>query len=196
MKINTIGHVKSGSSDKVYVVAIVDHKDGTYSVVGRYGRNQGNIKEDIKASRVSKWSAEEAARKLVDSKFHRSRNPYIDIDSPEYRGSLTRSDYWLKNWLEDENTPKPAQPKKADPAPKPAPKTEQKPKVVEPEVLICINNVGYEHLFDEGIEYLFKGRNGEFVTVIDKYGEKQEVFSERFVTEKEYAKTSYVLAVS
>ena len=203
-KTNYIGHVKKGGSDKVYVVAVVDNGDGTYDCVGRYGRNQGSMKEQVKAKGVSKFAAESAADKLVRSKMHRNKDPYMDIDSTEYRNGLTRDDGWLKKWLEPEEgtvpTPKAVTIPKVntDPIPpeavksKPAKKSEQ----FEDQVYVCINNAGYEHLFDEGIEYIStKGSLSEdFVTVLDKFNKPHEMFTDRFATVKDAAKRGLVMA--
>jgi hypothetical protein len=189
-KRNHIGHCTEGTSDKVYIIATVKNDDGTFSCEGRYGRRNGNMKVDIKASHVSKAAATAAADKLIANKFRRRKGAYIDIDSQEYNGVLTRQNGWLSNWIEKErpdvqsalvggsvqgNNTAPA----STPAPKP--KKAEPPKPQEPEVLVCVNNVGLEDQFDEGVEYFVKKyEDDDFVQVIDKCNEVRSVFRERF----------------
>lgn len=177
-KLNHIGHCTEGNSDKVYIVAAIKNADGTYSCEGRYGRRNGSLKVDVKISHVSRGDAIAEANKLIDKKFHRRKGAYVDIDSREYSGSLTRQDPWLRRWVEevDGNTPAPA----PVPTPTPAPQA-PKPVQQESDVLVCINNAGIEDQFDEGVEYFVKKYDDEdFVQVIDKYNEVRSVFRERF----------------
>lgn len=202
-KRNHIGHISNGVSDKVYVVATVKNSDGTYDCVGRYGRRNGNMKEQIKAKGVTKFAAEAAADKLVKSKFHRAKDSYVDIDSPEYLGVLTRNDVWLSSYLEPERSEvvsalkaaKQILPDEGVPWRDFYPEVgiesgriiekrrEARVPTVEDEV-VCVNNAGLEDQFDFGVEYiLVSGRLGEdFIVVLDKYNEKREVFSDRFMT--------------
>ena len=202
---NKIGHVKSGPCDKVYIVAIVDNGDGTYDAVGRYGRNGGNIKESKLATRVSRMAAERAANEQIRKKFNKNRDPYIDIDGSEYSGTLTRHSNWLKRWIEPEtntvtpqkvvNIPQANDPN--EPATRPGSKfagkdsvrkkreaKEAKTMAGQDDELVCIDNAGYERQFDIGVEYIVTyTKDADFYEVIDKYGEKQTMFRERFTTE-------------
>jgi hypothetical protein len=205
-KNNKIGHVRKGTSDKVYIVSIVDNGDGTYNAVGRYGRNQGNIKEAILATRTSRMGAESAANAQIRKKFGKSRDPYIDIDGPEYRHSLTRNDAWLKRWLEpEENTVTPKKvvtiPQVADPEPATRPgskmaghpsvqkkrkESEAKRRAGTTLELVCVDNIGHEISFSVGVEYLAKvTKDPDFYEVIDKFGDTHTMYAERFVTEAE-----------
>lgn len=180
MKTNTIGHIKKGSSDKVYIVAIVDNKDGTYDVVGRDIEVVAEVeflKEDVKARGVTLLSAETQAHLLIRSKMYRSRDPYVDIDSPDYCHGLTRRDPWLSKYLEPSRGAKAVTPAKPAPA-APVP-------TVDDEV-VCVNNAGLEDQFDFGIEYICVSGSlsDDFVIVLDKYNERREVFSDRFMTVK------------
>lgn len=54
-------------------------------------------------------------------------------------------------------------------------------KVTPPDnVARCIDNAGLEDQFDEGVEYIFEGKEGDFIRVYDKTGELRECFSDRF----------------
>jgi len=55
----------------------------------------------------------------------------------------------------------------------------------------CINNVGLEDKFMEGRSYLLDPQDGdgEMIHVIDRHGNTQEVFSERFVESPYYVES-------
>jgi hypothetical protein len=188
---NRIGHIREGSKDKVYIVCIRENNNGSFDCIGRYGRRGENLREQIKARGVTRFAAETAADKLISSKFYRNRDAYEDIESPGYANGLTRHNPWLQNWLEEE-TKGTVIPKKKKKLPEinPIKKSSIKksaPKRKEDLELVCINNAGYEDMFDFGVEYIVtKGRpTDDFITVLDKFNKQQEVFSERFATLKD-----------
>jgi hypothetical protein len=47
-------------------------------------------------------------------------------------------------------------------------------------VVECVDNSGMEDQFDKGVEYVLDSKKGDFFTVYDKLGVKQECFGDRF----------------
>lgn len=73
---------------------------------------------------------------------------------------------------------------KLEPEPEPEPEEEFEN---NPEV-VCVNNVGLEEYFDEGITYVADYLDSDFFKVYDRFGKLREVLAERFkeVNKKEY----------
>jgi predicted DNA-binding WGR domain protein len=193
MKRNLIAHYEGGGSDKVYASCIRDNKDGTFTVIGKWGRRGNLNQQTVKGTVRTIVSAETLQKTIYNEKLAKG---YVDIESANYTGGVSRNDSWLSSKMEEEigavssggQTPWPKVSKK--PAPKPVASVVPAAKVVLPEddgVLVCVNNVGMEEKFDMGIEYVCEPhKDAAMVWVYDKFGAKAEFFADRFMVPSAY----------
>lgn len=97
---NQVCHCNKGTSDKVYIASIRENADGTFSVVGKWGRNgKLNLMEMTQCTVKDFWQAISEQRKLFESKLAKG---YIDITSSLYKGDVTYNTPCIKNNLEGE----------------------------------------------------------------------------------------------
>ena len=168
-KNNYIGHNTDGTSDKVYIVTM-QIVNGTYNVVAHYGRRGKRPKKVVKVTNGSEWAAKDAMEKLIREKFE--KGGYVDIDNPNYRGSVTRST--VGPYLVREGATEVPKPTPVTPAPKP-------PVKIKVSEMFCVNNAGLEDKFEEGKAYKFvREVDEDFIELVDMNGLKQECFKERF----------------
>jgi hypothetical protein len=173
------------------MACVRDNNDGTFSVIGKWGR-RGNInQQSVKASVQSIVAAEVEQKKLFLEKI---RKGYLDIDEPTYSGTVRRDSAFIIPNLEEETTTVPR--KKRTPTPKqPEQVAEQNdvdenPPPVELEdegVVVCVNSSGMEDKFDNGTEYVAEPHKDLVILwVYDKFGKKGEYFKDRFVSLSQY----------
>jgi predicted DNA-binding WGR domain protein len=198
MRRNLIAHYAGGGSDKVYIACVRENSDGTFSVIGKWGR-RGNINQQtVKATVHSEMSAEVEQRRLFNEKITKG---YEDIDDASYSGPVTRAN--LTSVLEPEVNNSGLAPKvkktpvtqyvpplgddlRRTPTPA-APKTLQQ--IEEEEgVMVCVNNAGMEDKFDIGVEYVVElhKKDETLIYAYDKFGKKGEYFKDRFVLPSVY----------
>jgi len=176
MKRNLIAHCQRGTSDKVYMACIRENPDGTYSVIGKWGRRGNTLQQSIKLSGATLADAESKAQVLFHDKL---KGGYVDIMSSSYNGPVTV--LTVQSDLEQDPAgigtaqnpaPAPKKPKKQPP---------KKPAIPKEGVVVCLNNSGMVDKFDEGIEYVYEAHEDEqMLWVYDKLGDKQECFTDRF----------------
>jgi len=160
MKMNLVAHYEEGTSDKIYMACIRANADGTYTVLGKWGRNGRTLSSMVKLTTRDAFMAKNAQDNLFAEKMAKG---YVDIDSAAYRGSVTRNDPCVRESMELEAN---------DPAP------EQK---AFGDVAVCVDNTGIEDKFDEGIEYLCEPhKNSDMLYVYDRFAQKQEYMKNRF----------------
>lgn len=196
MKKNLIAHYDNGSSDKVYMACVRDNNDGTFSVIGKWGR-RGNInQQSLKASVNSIVAAEVEQKKLFLEKI---RKGYQDIDESTYSGTVRRDSAFIIPNLEEETTTVPRK-KRTPKQPTITTITEQddteqadvdeNPPLVDLEddgVVVCVNNSGMEDKFDNETEYVAEPhKDTTMLWVYDKFGNKNEYFKDRFVSLTQY----------
>ena len=197
-KRNLIAHYVGGNSDKVYMACIRDNNDGTFAVIGKWGR-RGNIKQQsVKSTQPSLVAAEVAQKRLFLEKLSEG---YKDIDDPNYTGQLSRNTQCVAENLEPEITPRAPRAPRVPRTPPTSPEPEQvapaqPPKPVAPKVevvleddgvVVCVSNVGIEDKFDEDTEYVAEiHKNETMIWVYDKFGKRAEYFKDRFPSVSEY----------
>lgn len=198
MKRNLIAHCCEGSSDKVYMACIRDNGDGTFSVIGKWGRRGKAFSNQLKLTTKDIRIAQLEQQALFDAKLSKG---YIDIDGSAYHGPVTRGSSDIQNDMEsepDEKSQKSATPRRptqedvdagqvAKKAAKKAAKEADGSAGSDDETVVCVSNVGMENRFDEGIEYLFEPHSDSaMIYVYDKFGKKDEFLKERFVMASKY----------
>lgn len=193
-KRNLIAHYVGGNSDKVYMACIRDNADGTFTVIGKYGR-RGTVKQQsVKASQVSLVGAEVAQKRLFLEKLSEG---YKDIDDPNYTGPVNRATECVADNLEPEITPKAPRTPRANPIPEhdpvmmptlPEPVAPKVEVVLEDDgVVVCVQNIGMEDKFDLETEYVAEmHKDNAMIWVYDKFGKRAEYFKERFPSVSEY----------
>jgi len=183
MKMNLVAHYEEGTSDKIYMACIRANADGTYTVLGKWGRNGRTLSSMVKLTTRDAFMAKNAQDNLFAEKMAKG---YVDIDSAAYRGSVTRNDPCVRESMELEaNDPAPVQKK-----PTPQEETEKlldnmsksaKKQKAFGDVAVCVDNTGIEDKFDEGIEYLCEPhKNSDMLYVYDRFAQKQEYMKNRF----------------
>jgi predicted DNA-binding WGR domain protein len=190
---NLVAHYLGGNSDKVYVVGIVPTLDGRYSVVARWGRRGGTMKQTPKGEFNDLIVAKQAAKKVFRKELDKG---YEDINSPSYFKPLRMDDPWLlKNLFEPihgELEPNPSDlglPASFFQKPKQAPAVSWPNEKEKEWELICLDATGMTDGFDEGVEYLvMEHAESALVWVYDRNGTKVERFRARFGTMEEYRK--------
>ena len=195
-KRNLIAHYESGGSDKVYMSCIRDNQDGTFSVIGKWGRRGSLNQEIVKATVSSPIAAEVEQKRLFNGKLSKG---YIDIEGGSYHGTLTRNDRFIQDKLESETassssvatrirTPRQKRSEKApteegilfDAA---STIIEEQKQLEDDGVVICVNNLGMEEKFDKDVEYVAElHKDPLMLWVFDKFGKKAEYFKDRFVS--------------
>lgn len=193
MKRNLIAHYEGGGSDKVYASCVRDNKDGTFTVIGKWGRRGSLNQQTVKGTVRTIVSAETLQKTIYNEKLAKG---YVDIESANYTGGVSRKDSWLSSKMEEETSAVSSAAQsfspKAPKAPKPVAPVPVVPvtKAVLPEddgVLVCVNNVGMEEKFDMGIEYVCEPhKDASMVWVYDKFGTKAEFFADRFMAPSAY----------
>jgi hypothetical protein len=199
VQVNRVGHCEAGTSNKVYIASIVREQDtsGTviYTVVGKGSAVFKNMRTYRKGSYYKLENAIEARDDLFDAKIYKSSKAYIDIESAEYNGTLSMtSTSWLKSNLEpDLNQNMEIEDDGADAFQEAEVNAEVEEYVAESKSeskskakakdweVICVNNLGMEDSFDEGVEYIAeKHSESDMIYVWDKQNVKVECFTERF----------------
>lgn len=186
MKRNLVAHCYEGSSDKVYMVCIRDNANGTYSVLGKWGRRgvvgKGTGNNVVKASfellnRATQYQAE-----LFNEKLNKG---YVDIDSPTYRGSVTWKDKNIIENLEKEDgftlmeVFDKAKEDIVNATGIPEDVLNQEDTTFE---VVCVDNTGIDDRFDKDVEYVAKHhKDFKMIWVYDKFGKIDEYFKDRFV---------------
>jgi predicted DNA-binding WGR domain protein len=181
MKRNLIAHYSGGGSDKVYMACVRDNNDGTFAVIGKWGR-RGNInQQSVKVTAHSIVEAEVAQKRLFNEKLAKG---YRDVENSGYTGGVDRSQPFIVNNLEPETSSvkrAPKQPKVAVPTPVPA-KPAPAPVLEDDGEVICVNNTGMEDKFDTETSYIAElHKDPTMLYVYDKFGKRGEYFKDRFV---------------
>jgi len=99
MKHNLVSHCRKGTSDKFYIYSIRPNADGTYTVLGKWGR-RGGRKLDSQVKAVCTTEADAVAE---INRLHRERirnRGYVDIESKEYDGPMKMTDKAVMDNLE------------------------------------------------------------------------------------------------
>ncbi len=177
-KRNLIGHFCStaSNSDKVYMSCVRCNEDGSFTVIGKYGRRGRRLQQQVKMTTEFEALAHEEQFELFQSKL---RKGYVDIDSDDYSGPVTRQTPCVLDNLEDEGAELDSS--KFDPDPGPAAWTDEGE-------LVCADALGMEDSFDEGITYVVEPHDEPYmIWVYDRYAKKVECMRERFVTQEEWA---------
>ncbi len=202
---NLIGHFDSARSDKLYIAAVRDNQDGTWSMVGKWGRVGGTMREKIRFT----GTYQQAIRAQENTFERKIEKGYVNIESPHYGGHLTLTNHAVERNLEPEDVPNEANERAARKAEgmarianakshtETAEKLEEifeedsgeseeeaveEVKAKEPEdiVVICKDNHGVESQFTVGVEYLADEINAEFVHAWNKFGELTTLDKDRF----------------
>ena len=206
---NIVGHAEQGPSDKIYISSIRDNIDGTWSMVGKWGRVGSTIREKVRFTGTMKQAFLEMQR-VFRKKEERG---YVNIESAPYSGSLdvehsyvaphlereTRQGEGLSRIANAKSHTEVALPEKdviaelAEAQQAAAQKTsgssrkridelinEIEEVVEEDLVVVCKNNQGIEAQFTVGVEYLADGITEEFIHTWNKLGELTTVDKERF----------------
>ena len=168
---NYVAHFYEGKHDKIYAACIRKNTDGTYSVVGKWGRRGRNVAEMTKGKYATLYEACSAAENLFNEKLNKG---YEDITSANYIGPLTFDSSDVAQYLEA--TPLTV----LTPTPEPMSKPDVDPD--EEFVVKCLTNVGYKKQFDVGVEYVarYNPEDERFYIVYDKCGQERVVFADRF----------------
>ena len=175
MKRNLICHQREGTMDKVYMACLRQDADGTYSAWGKWGRRSAKrLSEQPKISGVSEQQARGTQLFWWNNKLNEG---YIDIDSLSYHDVVTRETPNIAAALEQEVDEPVTVPLKSRPSkPKPS-----KPIKSKDAVAVCVDNSGIEDRFDKDVEYVCESSGDpDMLWVYDKYGKRDEWFSERF----------------
>ena len=195
-KRNLIAHYDNGGSESVYLSCVRDNHDGTFSVIGKWGRQRKINQELVKATVRSTVAAEVEQKRLFNGKLSKG---YIDIEGVHYHGTLTRNDSFIQEKLEPETassssvatrirTPRQKRSEKApieegilfDAA---STIIEEQKQLEDDGVVICVNNLGMEEKFDKDVEYVAElHKDPLMLWVFDKFGKKAEYFKDRFVS--------------
>ncbi len=166
-------HDQTSGTDKIYTVGI--EKTGTgYSVFVIYGRRGYTLKKHIKGFHNTLVGANLELHMHVRKKSKRSnKRCYIDVDSREYSGSVTRYSSHVTDYL----------------PPKTMQGTEimiKEPVVIEIDednlqVAVCLDNSGMKG-FETGLDYIVLELKGKTMIVLDMDDNKVEVFKSKFGT--------------
>lgn len=184
-KRNLIAHYQKGNSDKVYM-ACVRREGSKWVVIGKWGRRSETLSSQVKLTADHEAEAVAAQQSLFYSKLNKG---YVDIDSASYDGGVSRRDTDICVQLEKEDAPDvfkvwTLKSRKQKDEQKQKQEDEQKQKVEQKDddlVALCVDMTGLEDRFDQGIEYVFERHADKaMLWVYDKFGEKREVFRERF----------------
>jgi predicted DNA-binding WGR domain protein len=179
MNNNVVAHCKQGTSDKVYMIGVYPEKlsngESEFVVKVRYGR-RGNVnQETIKARRASIDLARADMNKLIGTKIKKG---YVDIESSSYTGTMTLDE--VDGILAPEGDA-------FDPDDILNVTQNAVNSVVEDDFdgedveAVCLDNVGMEDKFLVGVAYMVESHdNAKLVYVIDRFGESQECYKERF----------------
>lgn len=185
---NLIAHYENGNSDKVYMACIKETTEG-YEVIGKWGRRGRALTEQSKGTYSSLSGATQAASELFHTK---TKKGYVDIDSSNYSGPVTRAS--MEAYTEEESTAQAELNKiknkaMAESETKKEAKPELSPSYQPGEEFVakCLDNTGMEDYFETGITYMAEYTKVEDIyKVYDKFGESRECFSDRFeVTEED-----------
>lgn len=174
-------HCSQGKSDKVYIVVVRPHVEGfftNYEVVAYWGRRGSeNLQNQVKGSFANMTSAFEKMSQLAEEKIAKG---YVNIKEALYNGPVKVDDYSeLINVTkvtvgEDEGLEKIGE---IEEEPIEEPTVEP---VYEKEVK-CIDNVGLENFFENGIKYKAElHEDDEFIYVHDSDGRMHECLKVRF----------------
>ena len=179
MRRNLIAHFEEGTSDKIYMACIRANDDGTYTVMGKWGRRGHTLSSQVKLTTRDMQIASQHQHVVFAEKISKG---YVDIDSQRYRGNVTRNEQCVREAMEpEENNPVPVQKKKS-----PQKDTEEllnsmNQQKVSSNVALCVDNTGIEDKFDEGIEYVCeKHPQKDMIYVYDRFGNKAEYLRKRF----------------
>ena len=178
MRNNIVGHVHEGVHDKVYI-ACVRLRNGFWDMVGKYGKRNKGMKEQVKSTHKSIAAARHAMYSWYEQKARASC--YVNIESPTYSGELTLHDTWLSSYLEAE------QDVRGFDLPVPKAPKDFKPKLNLPNpadvgfAVECIDAFGFGDRFVEGCLYPAEPHvDSEMLWVVDGNGKRDEYFAERF----------------
>jgi len=179
-KNNLIAHYKGGGSDKVYLACVRKDSIG-WAVIGKYGRRGRNLQSQMKASGLDEFKARSEQQKLFRSKL--KKGTYKDVEAdPTYSGPVTRTCDAVAPFLEPENPDVtqviPATPPVTPPVPPTPPPSPPEPEDI---VVKCVDDLGIEDRFDQGIDYIAEDHSDtDMIWVYDRFGEKGEFFKTRF----------------
>jgi len=169
-----VGHCVKGSSDKLYVVVVIEGPTlGEFEVVARWGKRrltgpqQSKTYHECGSLTGALCEAEKLWKKKVDK-------GYVDIDAPGYDGPIywdwLRGTDWYTAGAEGARIMRGSQPAM------PAAKLKERTFVV-----VCVNAGGVEDRFVEGEQYAAEGHSdSEMLWVTDMRGKRDEWFMERF----------------
>jgi hypothetical protein len=181
---NLVAHKVEGTSDKVYMACIREtyapNGNVSYAVLGKWGRRGKKLSSQVKWAGALEPS-KRMQRELFDSKLAEG---YIDVDSGSYRGPVSRSNPEIHAELEGVTIAKPPVTISA----KVDDSHLENKRMATPNThnVICINRIGMEERFDDGIEYVWERHTEKkMLWVWDKFGVKSEYFIERFKFVKE-----------
>jgi hypothetical protein len=171
IKQNLVAHCEKGTSDKIYLACIRILDDGTFKVIGKWGRRgRSYLQEAVKLTTPNESSAIVEQRRLFSSKL---KGGYVNIESPGYKGPVTMNSPEVQYHLERGGKSVSSLP--------PVPLRSGISAPGDEVIVECVSNLGMEDKFDAGIEYVgYRHTDSTLLWVYDKRGEKQECFAERF----------------
>ena len=197
-KRNLVAHYydPNANSDKVYMACV--RQDGSrWLVIGKWGRRGKNISSQVKLTTQVEKMALLEQRNLFNAKL---REGYVDIESPNYNGTLTMQSVEVRDNLEPEANEEEQLVEKKSKSDSMESATGNSSFALgnkdfaTPEydlnpaanmVAVCLNNSGAEEKFDVGVEYVFEThKDKSMIWVWDKFGVKGEFFKERFKLKK------------
>ena len=190
IKRNLVAHCNRGSADKIYMACVRNAKNASgetvWQTLGKWGRRGKHLSVQVKLTTHS----EDAARAEQQNLFRdKCSEGYVDIESSAYHGSCRMSDSYIRDNLEGDSVAVRADAEKEDEPDvlkieviksweKPAPSPPDEPEESE---MVCRDNSGMVEQFDEGVTYVCERHADKtMLWVYDKFGEKREVFRERF----------------
>jgi hypothetical protein len=185
-KMNKVCHFHAGVHDKVYILSLKYTErhmgGGFWSVNASWGRRGGVLQSAVKST---SHTYEHAWHDLFEIFKQKLEKGYLDIESVDYHGPLSidklkahlsSEDFELED-LESASShiglPDDYEPMDYEEPEKPA---------IGVRKVVCINNLGLEDKFDEGVEYEFLVilKEADMLLVTGKDGKATECFKERF----------------
>jgi predicted DNA-binding WGR domain protein len=175
-KTNLVAHFQDDqiNSDKVYIACVRKGRSGDYEVVGKWGKRNGHLNEQVKKCCGTVDTALAEAATLFRTK---TRKGYIDIADPDYDGPVTFES--VKQWLE----PELGSNARVTPLGDDLRRTPKRPKKDDREFeVVCVDVTGIKRLFDEGERYMAKHDpdDDSMLLVFDPYGKWQRCLAARF----------------
>jgi hypothetical protein len=170
-------HNQEGSSDKLYLMVVVERDNGNHDAIAYWGRRKSAPADSkVYGSNTSKGGACAIALAQFDSKLKRG---YVDIDDSRYSGSVTwrwmKDTSWMSGFLNV------AEAKKPDPKPEPKKPAAKPVRDTKNFVVKCVDALGAEEHFGQGFEYVAETHDDpEMLWVTDRTGRRDAWFAERF----------------